>query len=234
MKKLFASSALLASIAVAAPAQAVIIAPGSTGLIFDPFAPISATQGTQIAFTEVTGTAFTFEATMRAAVFRNTLGTLDFYYQVDRLGPGSIDSEQITSFTGSNFSGFIVDGFVSGADPDGAGAFRMVNNPTPMGGSTTTVGRSPNGNVLQVDFFGSGFNGLIGTENSATYIFRTDATRFARGTFGVIDGSTLAGFAFQPTVAIPEPATWAMMVGGFGLVGGAMRARRRRMTVSYS
>jgi len=27
--------------------------------------------------------------------------------------------------------------------------------------------------------------------------------------------------------AVPEPASWAMMLGGFGAVGGAMRARRR-------
>jgi hypothetical protein len=27
--------------------------------------------------------------------------------------------------------------------------------------------------------------------------------------------------------AVPEPAAWAMMLGGFGAVGGAMRARRR-------
>jgi PEP-CTERM motif len=26
---------------------------------------------------------------------------------------------------------------------------------------------------------------------------------------------------------VPEPASWAMMLGGFGLVGGAMRSRRR-------
>ncbi|UAJ11857.1 PEPxxWA-CTERM sorting domain-containing protein [Polymorphobacter megasporae] len=26
---------------------------------------------------------------------------------------------------------------------------------------------------------------------------------------------------------VPEPATWAMMIGGLGLVGGAMRAGRR-------
>lgn len=27
--------------------------------------------------------------------------------------------------------------------------------------------------------------------------------------------------------AVPEPATWAMMIGGFGLIGGALRVRRR-------
>ena len=31
--------------------------------------------------------------------------------------------------------------------------------------------------------------------------------------------------------AVPEPATWAMMIAGFGLVGGAMR--RRRTTVAF-
>jgi hypothetical protein len=30
--------------------------------------------------------------------------------------------------------------------------------------------------------------------------------------------------------AIPEPASWALMIGGFGLVGGALRYRRARVT----
>ncbi len=35
------------------------------------------------------------------------------------------------------------------------------------------------------------------------------------------------------TAGVPEPAAWALMIAGFGLVGGAAR-RRQRMTVSYS
>jgi len=35
------------------------------------------------------------------------------------------------------------------------------------------------------------------------------------------------------TAAVPEPATWAMMLAGFGLVGGAMR-RRTRTAVSFA
>lgn len=31
------------------------------------------------------------------------------------------------------------------------------------------------------------------------------------------------------TAAVPEPASWAMMIGGFGLVGGAMRLRRKTL-----
>ena len=32
-----------------------------------------------------------------------------------------------------------------------------------------------------------------------------------------------------PMAAVPEPATWAMMLGGFGLAGGALRRRKFRL-----
>jgi hypothetical protein len=31
---------------------------------------------------------------------------------------------------------------------------------------------------------------------------------------------------------VPEPATWAMMITGFGLAGAAMRRRRGALTVA--
>jgi hypothetical protein len=47
-----------------------------------------------------------------------------------------------------------------------------------------------------------------------------------------IDGLSIA----QINSAVPEPATWAMMIGGFGMVGGAMRSARRKqkIVVSYA
>lgn len=33
---------------------------------------------------------------------------------------------------------------------------------------------------------------------------------------------------------IPEPTTWAMMIFGFGLIGGSMRRRKSNVTVSYA
>ena len=51
------------------------------------------------------------------------------------------------------------------------------------------------------------------------------------GTFGVdaiIDNLSVSG-------AVPEPATWALMILGFGAVGGAMRRRAAmRTTVAYA
>lgn len=41
------------------------------------------------------------------------------------------------------------------------------------------------------------------------------------------NGSTLpTDFAFTLNGAVPEPATWALMIGGFGLAGVALRRRR--------
>jgi len=39
-------------------------------------------------------------------------------------------------------------------------------------------------------------------------------------------GPLAAVFAVS-TGSVPEPASWALMLGGFGLVGGAMRSRRK-------
>lgn len=33
---------------------------------------------------------------------------------------------------------------------------------------------------------------------------------------------------FQAVFAVPEPASWALMIGGFGVVGGCLRLRRKR------
>lgn len=45
------------------------------------------------------------------------------------------------------------------------------------------------------------------------------------GNVGVFDGTVLGTLNLP---AVPEPATWGMMIGGFGLVGGATRRRRVR------
>jgi hypothetical protein len=62
--------------------------------------------------------------------------------------------------------------------------------------------------------------------------------------YRVISGPRLTGATFTSsansfefdniaTGAVPEPATWAMMIGGLGLVGGFAR-RRARTTVAYA
>lgn len=54
--------------------------------------------------------------------------------------------------------------------------------------------------------------------------------------FGYTGGSPAAQLTFSSTAApVPEPATWAMLLLGFGMVGFAMRKRSNvRTTVSYA
>lgn len=47
-------------------------------------------------------------------------------------------------------------------------------------------------------------------------------------------GASSGGFFLVPAPPIPEPATWAMLILGFGAVGGAMRsASKRRATLAF-
>ena len=219
MKRLFMT--LVASFAAisAIPTQAATLVPGQTNGVFDPF--VQATQGMVLATTSMSGSAFTFAAIMRSAVYRNITGTLDFYYQVARTGRGSLgEDSEIKAFTVANFHGFTIDAFFSTTDVDGGGFFTVANNP---GEFTTTAQRTVDGQTLRTTF---NVNGLVGTETSATYIFRTNATAFTRGTFGVINGSTISGLSFAPTSVVPEPATWGLMLVGFGIIGSVLRRRQ--------
>ena len=49
--------------------------------------------------------------------------------------------------------------------------------------------------------------------------------------FTISDGdnnyaNNAGGVSFRIAAAVPEPATWAMLIGGFGMIGLAMRRRR--------
>ena len=219
-------------VAAAAPASATVLMPGQNGVAFSAFN--AATRGTQLAAIE-SGTlgATTYTGFLRSAVYQNTLGTLDFYYQV---AISSINAgDEVFNLTTAGFLGYTVDALVDGTDFDGAGIFTAANNPNLQGpaGSTTTASRNGSGSVVRADF---GDNGLEAAgQTSATYIFRTNATDYnLGGTFTTQDGSVAQRANFQPTGAVPEPATWAMMLLGFGGIGFAMRMRTRTTRVSYA
>jgi hypothetical protein len=64
---------------------------------------------------------------------------------------------------------------------------------------------------------------------TATPGFTFDGTRQDEARRGVQSIASAAGDAG----AVPEPATWAMFIGGFGLVGAAMR-RRQSVRVAFA
>lgn len=218
--------AVASTVAIAAPASATVLTPDVAGVAFSAFDATS--RGTQLGSIE-TGTlgATTYTGFLRSAVYQNTLGTLDFYYQVAISSIAAGD--EVFNLTASNFLGYTVDALVDTTDFDGAGFFTAANNPNLQGpaGSTTTASRNGSGSVVRADF---GSNGLEAAgQTSATYIFRTNATNFnLGGTFTTQDGSVAQRSNFAPTAgAVPEPATWAMMLLGMGAVGFAMRRKSK-------
>lgn len=68
-------------------------------------------------------------------------------------------------------------------------------------------------------FTGVSAANISGIENGFAYINIHDA---------IYPGGEIRGqiLAVGQTSAVPEPATWAMMLGGFGLIGGSIRRRR--------
>lgn len=100
------------------------------------------------------------------------------------------------------------------------GGFGLFAEPNPFDIFTLTMTLS-DGSIVSGDYSGSsgaGFLGFVGNGISSATI--SSSTDFAVGDFYVASG------------AVPEPATWAMMIGGFALVGASMR--RRSMAVSFA
>lgn len=54
--------------------------------------------------------------------------------------------------------------------------------------------------------------------------------RYFGGETGTVSGTGLVTTFSSVGGAVPEPATWAFMIFGFGAVGGALRSSRRRQT----
>lgn len=69
----------------------------------------------------------------------------------------------------------------------------------------------------------------VGAGVSGLFTLTVNATGIAYATFGTggasLQGSSAYADNFSFNGAVPEPATWAMMIGGFGMIGAALRRR---------
>jgi len=78
------------------------------------------------------------------------------------------------------------------------------------------VGLSPS-SIGQIFYFD--FTRDLGTGHYTSYFYLLANTNVESAVFNADDGTGNG--------SVPEPASWALMLGGFGLVGGTMRARRK-------
>ena len=83
------------------------------------------------------------------------------------------------------------------------------------------------GGGMEIDDFYAGLTLLV-TDGSQLYSGLEGAPTFLTGTFAMAQYQGPGHYSLTisaTTSGVPEPATWAMMVGGFGLMGATLRRR---------
>jgi len=183
----------------------------------------------------MTAAAFAVAPAAHAATILpgNPGGVDDAYFNVS----GDISSGPISAFMGrSNLGvGSFSDSFVFIIDQNGlgSGSISTVLSGLPMGATDvdftsvifnngvmdyivdTTTGALEQGGLTNIPI-------TFGTENSLTVNY------ISRG-----QGSYSGTLSFSPA-AVPEPATWAMLLFGFGAMGMMVRRRKQKVGVAYA
>jgi hypothetical protein len=93
---------------------------------------------------------------------------------------------------------------------------------TPLSGAAFTISSLLSGNTLTLQF------PLPLTQSVTQLGSLSGESQRRNGVF--FDVRSLSG----TIAAVPEPATWAMMLVGFGMVAGAARYRRKSVAVTYA
>ncbi|MEN2786461.1 FxDxF family PEP-CTERM protein [Sphingomonas qilianensis] len=132
-------------------------------------------------------------------------------------------------------AGSFTDNFIFKLDQTGIGSGSLS--------TSTSIFRS----VTDVDIVSVVINGLAATKiagpNALVEFFSITGVPISFAATNTLtitgtsrgNGSYGGNLTFEPAVtAVPETATWAMMLFGFGLVGGVMRRRVRKSEVSFA
>lgn len=155
----------------------------------------------------VNGASGTVSGTMRSAVYMNSGGTLDFYYQYSN----NLGFDPIHRLTMSSFRNFTTDV-----------GYRL----TPIGQFTAgtvipnEANRNTSGSVVGFDFDTP--LSIPPGATTTTLVIRTNANQFGPGFASVINGSATTVASFGP---VPEPASMAAL--GLGAIALIRRRRRK-------
>jgi hypothetical protein len=198
---LLAASAAFAMIAAAPAAQALVLDPGGSG---SPDLLSLGAGSTQVANTgSLSFSNSAFSGTIDEWVYKdtsNTFGSGDLTWIIQVVNSKS-SSDAIGRVTAGNFAGFMTDVGDNGV----ANAPDLVDRDTP-------------GHTIGFSWAETG--GLVLGHTSDLLFIDTNASRFTTGTLAVIDSDTSDLSGYEPS-AVPEPATWAMMLIGFAGLGVA-------------
>jgi hypothetical protein len=97
--------------------------------------------------------------------------------------------------------------------------------------------RIPEFTVILSSAFVSQFNSAIDSSDKRIALggaLQTIGSSATQGFWAQSSGISAARLNIELASAVPEPATWAMMLLGFGFVGGVMRSAKRKQKVAVS
>jgi hypothetical protein len=174
-------------------------------------------------------------------------------YDGSLFGGGAVQFDTITFFADDGVSGTVLNGnyvisFSSTTDAVGSGypvtnvantaSFYTGNLGGAIGASFSVTGANyvfnpANGNLLMDIIVSNQDNVSNGTGNSynkADYTGIQTSRAVDAGAGGIYSGGGGLVTEFNTSPAVPEPASWALMIAGFGMLGTAMRRRRTAAT----
>jgi len=169
--------------------------------------------------------ALAYAPTAGATTFH--VGDLPNFY----LTSGTPTSPSITANFGNGFNGPVMfdDSFEFTIPQNGVGSGSISTSFSSAANHLVISGLWINGVAYVVPATATGQSLTIGGIPIISGLLNTIRVT---GTSGSAGGS-YDGTATFSASAVPEPATWALMLGGFGLVG-AMTRRRSKTTVTYA
>ena len=135
----------------------------------------------------------------------------------------------------------------------GSGTFFTSDVATTVGGRTafaiTSITGTVNGSAINAPNTGTSYGNYFTTGSTfldgsglrfftqsgidVRFFYQDTVSRYRVNTFGAFGSSEYVTATSSAVAAVPEPATWAMMIAGFGGVGFAMR-RSRKLSVRFA
>ena len=211
-KLLLPAAAAFAAVAAAPAAQAIVLNPGGSG---SPDLLALGAGSTLVADTGLLSFSNSaFSGTLDEWVYQDTANTFssgDLTWVI-QVANSANSSDAIGRVTAGNFAGFMTDV----GDNGGANAPDLVDRDTP-------------GHTIGFSWAETG--GLLVGDTSDLLFIDTNATRFIPGTLAVINSQTSDLSGYEPS-AVPEPATWALMLIGFAGLGVAGYRGSRKSAAS--
>jgi hypothetical protein len=136
------------------------------------------------------------------------------------------------TITGDYHATFTVDSSPSVDNPIEGAVFSLYDVPgfpdALDGIADLTFYNGDQGGGLEINDYAGG-RYLIVAEGPQLYSGSETAPTFLTGDFALTEylGTGTYSLHIAPASAVPEPASWALLIGGLGATGGTLRARRR-------